>query len=235
MRFILFFVLFAVLSIAYANDDSVPLPYGDEEYGHFLPLSPKEMNYERNFLYAMNLGARNLTLDAINKGHIPAGTYRISNVLSAELYRSDYLSAEEVNDYGYNTFYNDGGLGPRRYARFVVEITNDGGSGLYANFTIFPFEGDRYVYHYYIAQYSYTWFTNEAEGHCEDNEFEFVLEQAWYEFAWGEEVDIEAEMVGYEADATDDTDFDEVVIIAERDGKTEEFTAEWGNNDDKKE
>jgi len=204
MKFLVFFALCSVLSVAFC-DTWVDLPASD--------IDDFEVNQ------ALNFGASNLTQDAIAKGHLPEGTYRISNIESAQkkVDDDDLDDNNEVTDL--DDYDND--------YRFVVEITNDEGSTISANYTVHvdvDYVNGEKVYSFYVSQYVYNWATSESESEFGEDEFEWVYENEWYEFCEAEddgEESAEGAVEGSEsvADASDEADSQ--VIVVQEDGEAE--------------
>lgn len=194
MRTLTAFALFCVLSVAFCDT--------------WVDLTPAELDdFEVN--QALNFGAQNLTRDAINKGHIPEGVYRIAAIESAQ--KLTDLTDNDVTDDNDNDWDND--------YRFVVEIVNDEGSGLNANYTVnvdVDVINGQTVYAFYIEHYTYNWFTNLDDAEFGNEEFEWVHENEWNEFNQAAESEVEIVGSGSESvvDASDDPD-SQVIVIQE--------------------
>jgi len=214
MKFFVFLALFSVLSSVYCDA--------------WVDLAPEDLN-DFEVSQALNWGAQNLTQDAIAKGHLPEGTYRVSEVQSAQRWEDVDLTDNDgeetdVTDDNDNDWDND--------YRFVVEVSNDEGSGLRANYTVqvdASIVNGQTVYSFHLKRFTYNWWTNLDNNEFPEDNFEWEYDN---ELEWATEDDVESgaeapvENVGSgnEAvvDQTDDDDGDDLVLVVNEDG-----TSQW--------
>jgi len=212
MKFLVFIALFSVLSSVYCDDIWVDLTPADID------------NFEVN--QALNFGAENLTQDAIAKGLIPDGTYHLSSIESAQ----QLVDVSDDTEDNTVVIVNNSDDWDNNY-RFVVNITNGEGSGLFANYTVHvhgqKVNGET-VYSFYLSRYVYNWFTNLNKNEFGEDEFDWIYENEWGEFCVVEE-EIEETVVenagsGNEVvvvNTGETENNDNLVLVVQEDGETE--------------
>jgi len=212
MKFLVFLALFSVLSSVYCDA--------------WVDIAPENLNdFEVN--QALNWGAQNLTQDAIAKGHLPEGTYRVSEVQSAQKWEditdNDSDLTDDWTDDNTDSWDDD--------YRFVVEVSNDEGSGWNGNYTVHldaKVVNGQTVYSFHLRRFSYNWWTNLDNNEFPEDNFEWEHDN---ELEWATEDDVESgaeapvENVdsGNEAvvDQTDSDDGDDLVLVVNEDGSSE--------------
>ena len=111
--------------------------------------------------------------------------------------------------------------------RFVLEITNDEGSTISANFTVHV--SVDHVNHtvalsFYIVRYVYNWATTQDVSEFSQKEFEWTYEDDWYEYSGvveGVEINVEETAIGSESEVFFSEEIDSQVLVVLGNGVVE--------------